>query len=657
MKAPEKKKPLSITIKARLLYTAGGVTFLLLMLGGITKLYLENTFTQYELISTIDELSAKELKLRKYETEFLLYETSNETFFRTEESPILDSLSGSLSSVESSLFNLKVSSTVETMNLMSKIESIERGFEQYREKFNTLKSLVIEKGFKDYGVIGKMRGKIHSVETIVEKHSNLQCSKNMLLLRRHEKDYLLRKDLKYKQKFDKQINTFLKTLQADNSKINKDIARILLEYQACFHAVIEKDVEIGLSGTEGLMSQISEEIKKIEYGIRYVKAKMLTASRKNIQLAVITLFLVIIAVSLSILFIILYTSKYILTSIKTLKGYILKLGAGELPEAIEYSGTDEIAEMKKSVNILTENLKETKEFAIEVGNGNFTKEIKVFGGKGELGANLITMRTKLMQLVHEHDVLHRQAEMRIWTNEGIASVDEVLRNNTEEFDNLCYAVIRQLVKYVDANQGAVFIKNEDSGTEVEFTLTAAYAFDRRKFINKNIKLGEGIIGACAFEGESCHLTNLPPDYADIVSGLGGSRPSSVLIVPLKTDKGVFGVIELASLSAFEKHHLEFVEKASSNIASHFHFVHMSLKSQKLLAQTAEQAEQMAAQEEELRQNIEEMAVIQENQSRQEEKLKSEITELQKKLSKLRSQLDVAQGQHKQQKHNYDDMYA
>lgn len=97
--------------------------------------------------------------------------------------------------------------------------------------------------------------------------------------------------------------------------------------------------------------------------------------------------------------------------------------------------------------------------------------------------------------------------------------------------------------------------------------------------------------------------------------MGGSNPKSILIVPLKVEEEVLGVIEIASFNPFEKHEIEFVEKIGQNIASTLASVRISERTAQLLEKTQQQAEEMAAQEEEMRQNMEELQATQEEAAR------------------------------------------
>ena len=634
-------KGLNATIQRRLISTAVVTTIILITLGIITNFNLRNAFKQYSLLSRIDQMNLSELKLRKYENDFLLKETSNPEFYKTSESKILDSLYLLLQGVNKELNFLKEQSIIADLNLYQKLRFVENGFKDYQNNFDLLKNQIIQKGFKDYGLVGEMRDQIHAVETIVEKQNNLKYSKYMLTLRRHEKDYLLRKDLKYRDKFDKVINDFIEEINKDRVMESSTIAGYLKVYQDIFHQVIEKDIIIGLKDDRGLMKRINENVAQIENNLAFIHDKISVNSKKKIAEAVIVLFSIIALLSVAILVFLYRDSRYIVRSIKMLRRYIVKLGKGELPDEIEIKGTDEIEDMKQSVNTLTENLKSTRDFVIEVGNGNFEKEINVFNGEGELGSNLINMRKKLLQVSSERAQQNKESERRNWTNEGIGLFAELLRKNNNNIEDLSYDIIKHLVKYTKSNQGGIFIKNQKLKEKITYDLKAAYAYDRRKFVDSSIIIGEGILGTCAIEAETVYMTDIPDNYLEITSGLGGANPNCLLIVPLKREQEVLGMIEIASFKEFEKFEIKFIEKIADSVASHLYFVQMNMKTNELLEKTQSQAEEMAAQEEEMRQNLEELTVTQERLASREQELLVEIENLKIENNKLFKQLNAS----------------
>jgi PAS domain S-box-containing protein len=167
------------------------------------------------------------------------------------------------------------------------------------------------------------------------------------------------------------------------------------------------------------------------------------------------------------------------------------------------------------------------------------------------------------------------------------------------------------------NQGGVFLLNQPaSGGDKFFEMAACVAYERKKFADKTILWGEGLVGRCALEKATIYMTDVPDDYVNITSGLGEATPKAVLLVPLKANDEIYGVIELASFHPFQQFEIEFVERLGESIALTISTVKTNIKTSKLLKETQIQAEKMAQQEEELRQNLEEMKATQEESERQ-----------------------------------------
>jgi len=86
----------------------------------------------------------------------------------------------------------------------------------------------------------------------------------------------------------------------------------------------------------------------------------------------------------------------------------------------------------------------------------------------------------------------------------------------------------------------------------------------------------------------------------------------LLLVPLKIEEEIHGVIEIASFKKIEKYQRDFVYKVGESLASTISSIKIHQKTNELLQKSQQQAEELAAQEEELRQNMEEMQATQES---------------------------------------------
>jgi transcriptional regulator with GAF, ATPase, and Fis domain len=257
------------------------------------------------------------------------------------------------------------------------------------------------------------------------------------------------------------------------------------------------------------------------------------------------------------------------------------------------------------------NLKQATQFISQVSSGDFTvqwegitKDNKSVNDKNLVG-ELTRMRDNMKSI-------KAQDEIRNWTSEGLAKFSDVIRQNQNNIQSLSYDVLVYLTKYMNAQQGCLFVLQEDiEDGHLYLEMTACYAFNRKKHVTKRLEIGQGVIGQAYLEGTPVLLTDVPNGYTEITSGLGESTPTSILVVPMKYNEKIEAVIEIAGFEKFEKHQVEFMEKVGEITASTLGSVKNTEKMQHLVDQFKSQTEQLKAQEEELRQNMEEMEATQE----------------------------------------------
>ncbi len=336
--------------------------------------------------------------------------------------------------------------------------------------------------------------------------------------------------------------------------------------------------------------------------------------------------------------------KFVQVPVRKTTDAIDKISHGNLDIEIEEDLkeiNDEIGQMNKSLDHMLGTFRETAEFARQVGEGNLDYEIESVGETDHLREALLEMRDKLKEADKLEKEKRREEEQRRWSNEGLTKLNEILRQQ-EEIEEISYQIISFLVKYLEANQGGLFVRNYEEGEEPLYELKAAYAYSRRKYMKKEFKLGEGLVGTCALEKERIYMTNIPDEYVEITSGLGEAAPGCLLIVPMKLEEEVYGVIEIASFNEMEEYMIDFVEQASLSIASTLNTVETNRRTKELLEKTQQQAEEMTSQEEEMRQNMEELKATQEESTRRVKEYEETIEELSKERDQLEDTLKKAE---------------
>lgn len=313
-------------------------------------------------------------------------------------------------------------------------------------------------------------------------------------------------------------------------------------------------------------------------------------------------------------------SRSISRSLNKTTRILRKMSIGDIEgeDNLSISTGDEIEEMANSVNALKEGLNKTSVFAEQIGQGNLEANFDPLSEKDVLGNALLEMRKSLKHAEKEEQKRKIEDEKQNWATQGLAKFGDILRNNATNINELSFNIMSNLVNYLNVNQGALFVTSKSDGEDKQYLeLQSTIAYGRDRFVNKKIAVGEELVGRCAFERKTIYMTDIPEDYINITSGMGTANPKALLLVPLILNDETYGVIELASFHEIEDYQIEFVEKLGESIASTISTVKVNEKTAELLNQSKHQAEELAAQEEEMRQNLEELQATQEEAARRE----------------------------------------
>lgn len=227
--------------------------------------------------------------------------------------------------------------------------------------------------------------------------------------------------------------------------------------------------------------------------------------------------------------------------------------------------------------------------------------------------NAIRLQRKTLKVIEEE---------REWVSEGLTKFVDILRTSQSNLEELCDQIINNLVSYLSVTQGGLFIVDENVDDRKELMLISAYAYERKKYINRNVKPREGLVGQVFIEKRPMYLKEIPEQYVNISSGLGKAKPTNLFIAPMLMNEEVYGVIELASLKEMPEFQREFVLKLGETIASTIAATRNADRMKSLLEDSQIQAEQMRAQEEEMRQNVEELQATQEEMSRKQKEMET-----------------------------------
>ena len=314
--------------------------------------------------------------------------------------------------------------------------------------------------------------------------------------------------------------------------------------------------------------------------------------------------------------IILHYLRQIFGPLQKLTTISTKMVEGDLNHNFDFETKHELTSIKIAYSNTLKTLKGLVMICQSITAGDFSQKIASKSENDQLATSINHLNEHLKNAKQQEEKREHELKVRNWIREGLSELSDVMRINNSNIEQLTLNIVKMIINYLNAEQGAIFLLNKN-GKEHFLQMSAAIAYDKKKYLDKKIMLGEGLLGSCALEKETIYLTKLPSDYIEITSGMGHAIPKSLLIVPLKSENKVVGVIEIASVRILEKQHIEFIERSSDSIALTISSAIANQQTASLLNQSKTQAEELSAQEEEMRLNLEELQATQEESHRKE----------------------------------------
>lgn len=194
----------------------------------------------------------------------------------------------------------------------------------------------------------------------------------------------------------------------------------------------------------------------------------------------------------------------------------------------------------------------------------------------------------------EAELARLEAEAQAWYTRGQAQLAEKMRGN-QDISTLANNATAFLCQYLGAHTGALYLVSGKS-----LKLAGGYAYAAHSKRKDEFGINETLTGEVARANQQLKLFTMLDDALLVSSALGEAKPKQALISPLAADEKVVGVIELATLNEFSGEHELFMRRVSESIAVAFRAAQSRLQVDDLLVQLTRQAEELQAQERELR---------------------------------------------------------
>lgn len=595
----------------------GSLTTVLLVIIGIV-FYLINNSNNFQ--NEIEKIKNNIKDIQSLEYQFQLFNWKEKDFILSGTHANISLQNQKIKQSKEILHQLKENSSFTDEILKLELQEIEMALDSLFFTLPNLTKKYQERGFKDYGLEGNLRKSVHELET---QSVNKEI---ILMLRRHEKDFFLRKDLSYQEKFTKEIDKLKNYIQTNFDFTEQEIyLNLVNNYQNNFNAIVEIESEIGLTDFDGIKGKRYEfsnfTLAKIVQIDEYVDEKI------NKIVFNSKLFFAIFFVAFSLVYFL--QIKKIINKIEKPFTYFQKnISALSIGHSILKVDKEKIDKMMlaavEPIEEIDLRLSKLQNFAVAIGKKNFDEKLDLNIEQDELAKSLSNMRDELKK-TGELD------QQRAWLSESINHFIEETRNIQDNIEELLKVALINICRRNNFNQGAYFLYNESKDV---LEMKAAYAFERQKYNYEEIPSGDGLIGQCFLEQKTIKLTDIPEGFFNITSGIGKALPKNVFIFPLIYEDKVIGVLELVSFYILQDFEIEWLEKANEHISG----IIFRSKSQEELKMLFEESKENQAKqkesEEQLRQNLEEIRATQEEMELREQQYLQKIKALEEKLENL-----------------------
>lgn len=472
----------------------------------------------------------------------------------------------------------------------------------------------------------------------VQNHAIIESNADVVSVQRHQNNFGRFYETKVKD-YENSVSTAAQLELLDKFKnqftvyqnVNRDIIRLLIDghNQTAYELLSVKETSAFEAMRETLTLMFENHKADLLKGDSIIE-KNISSLKKALRIAAIPMILLVIFSAFFVL-------RFLKSSFKNVTVYLSSLSKGIIPDKPLDQNNTELGVIGKYINITALGLKNLTRFSNEIANGNYECKTDMEAIEGTLAASLINLRDRLSATQEDQNLRHIEDEQRNWTTQGLAKFGDILRHSADNITALSDEVIKNLVHYINAGQGGLFILDDSDDQHPYLDMLSAFAYDRKKFLMRKISVGDGLVGMCALEKHTIFITHVPDDYIEMESGLGDSKPGCLLIVPLKSEDKILGVIELASFNVLRDFEINFVEKLGESIASTLSTLRINARTAELLQESQKKSDELAVRETELRKAMDEMTIAGEESQRREAEMSGILSAVDETL--LKAEID------------------
>jgi methyl-accepting chemotaxis protein len=397
-------------IKYKLIANTAILVFAMILMLILLNYESSSLQSNINIAKNIGSIKASILELRRDEKDFLA----------RKELKYSDKFNQNMKSAEAQISMLaddflKVGLSVPELNSMKNI------LVEYQSQFNEVVSLQKKIGLDPKsGLYGELRKAVHNVEKLIG-NDNYQLLSEMLQLRRNEKDFMLRLNDKYVDKFEKNANAILLNVQNSNFSASKrqEVIALIKVYRAAFLNLVNSQRELGYDENIGVMGNMRAIVHKVDNKLVQLLSKSEKVVKDDvafISTVAYSLFTVVLIIALISAWLI---GKSILNRIYNLQHTMKSIAqSNDLTTTVDVSGGDELSEMAEVFNQMLTNF---RSLIVEVNHSVNTLN----SATGSLAENIYNANEGVETQMQQTDLVATAV------TEMVATVDEIATNTRE----------------------------------------------------------------------------------------------------------------------------------------------------------------------------------------------------------------------------------
>ena len=222
----------------------------------------------------------------------------------------------------------------------------------YQQKFDLLVTTAEQIGLDPKsGMYGALRAAAHQLEAEFKQVSNDTLMVSLLQMRRAEKDFMLRSDLKYLDSFNAEFSRFKSLLDGQNA--SPALHSAADSYADAYRNLVSASQQMGLKHDQGIMGDMRKAVHETESSLKAMTEKANQALEKASSAArylAFTLFFIVLAI---VIVLVLLTSRSILQPIQNVCKTIGVIRRdNDFRQRVAVEGNDEMTLLAQDFNAM-----------------------------------------------------------------------------------------------------------------------------------------------------------------------------------------------------------------------------------------------------------------------------------------------------------------